>query len=508
MTSRQQAVVLFILLCGFFIRTYNSTAQEAFLDEGFHAYRANYIWELQENPGQNSDGKFLLYYYLGLFGANPTNALAITRMAVGMFSVITAATVYLLGRKLLDHRAGVLAMAIYTLLPLVTFYERMALADPFAATFGILLVWRSYVFAKRPSWREAAILGVLMALTTMAKLTMIMLPGLPVITSLLFMPVVEKGWLTRWRASYLRYILFSWVIMLILWLPVLIPSYFAAKAGHPYLLIDTNVVINYGDSALTYVSNLITNSHALIHVSLLILALVSLIGLFLFERTMASGTLLLFWIALCLLPLVSYASQPTPRYIINVMAPLCLAIGLFISYLWNQRRQIFRLVGGLAFATTAGWAIFYALPFNAVLVTNPLNLPLDEPNYWFVNGAVNTNDAHRQAGQYLETLPGIENYYADWTVCRLMFFTTDVHVTCLERSDVIRQMNNIMQARSDPRGIYLITGPWELDLRAVKGMCVTQIAFFDGVNHGVTAWLLQPGVCQHNGYTGRDLHTM
>lgn len=487
----QYAVVLLLLLVGFFLRSYNIDSMEAFLDEGFHAYRADYLWQLQENPGQNSDGKFLLYYYLGLFVQQHATALWITRIAVAVFSLITAACIYLIGRMLLDHRAGVLSLILYTLLPLASFYERMALADPFAAAFAGLLVWRSLIFARRPNWGEAVLLGVLMAATTMAKLTNVLIPLMPLVTSLLYGHFAETGWFTRWRSRYLRYLTLAWIIGLTLWLPILIPSYFAAVAGTPFLLIDTQNVIANSGTPLDYTVTLIRQSLDVTHVLFLGLALVSTIGLLIFSRTIAQGTFLLFWITFCLLPLISFASQPTPRYIINAMAPLCLMIGLFMSYALERRRVVgLGLVG-----VGAVWMFGYAVPFNMQMITDVEGLTLDETNRWFVDGPVSTNESIRATGVILSQIPNLERYYADWTICRLLFFYAEVPVVCLDRVDVADQMNQILAAQPAQDDVIVVTGPWPFAAERIQGACVSRAAFFPSINNGVTTWRLDPLPC-------------
>jgi hypothetical protein len=152
--------------------------------------RAATAWDLDVNPGRFSDGKFLLFYYLGLFEADPTTALFVSRTAIALFSLISGSVVYLLARWLHCHISGLLALAIYVALPFTFFHERMALADPFAAGFGCLVAWRSLVFARHPRWRDGVILGGLLALSTMAKLTSGSLPILPVLASVVYFAAI------------------------------------------------------------------------------------------------------------------------------------------------------------------------------------------------------------------------------------------------------------------------------------------------------------------------------
>ena len=92
------------------------------------------------------------------------------------FSLITASAIYALGRRIANHRTGALALALYAVLPLAFFYERMAMADPLAAGLAALVAWRSLSFARRPTLRAGIVLGGLLAMASLAKLTMGLLP--------------------------------------------------------------------------------------------------------------------------------------------------------------------------------------------------------------------------------------------------------------------------------------------------------------------------------------------
>jgi hypothetical protein len=145
--SGKLAIVMVLLLLQFALRTHNTTLQGAFVDEGLHDQRATIVWSLNTNPGQYSQGKLLLYYWIGLFVGGPLTILHVSRTAIALVSLITGAAIYLIGRRLHSHRMGIVALTLYTILPLAVFHERMALADPLASVFSCLIAWRSLVFA-------------------------------------------------------------------------------------------------------------------------------------------------------------------------------------------------------------------------------------------------------------------------------------------------------------------------------------------------------------------------
>src|SRR5581483_7277162 len=110
-------IVLVLLILQLFLRLHHITAQGAYVDEGVHSMRGATAWKLEANPGRASDGKFLLYYYLGLFEAESTTALFASRAAIALFSLISGAAVYLFGQRFHSHTAGLVALGLYAVLP-------------------------------------------------------------------------------------------------------------------------------------------------------------------------------------------------------------------------------------------------------------------------------------------------------------------------------------------------------------------------------------------------------
>src|SRR5258708_35118255 len=172
MARRQElAAVIVLLLFQLVLRTVHLTAQGAFVDEGFHAMLGPTACHADADPARFQVGKTLVFYYLGLFLAGSTTALWISRASIALFSLFSGAVVYRLGRTFHSHAAGIVALVLYAILPFTFFHERMALADPFAAGFGCLVAWRGLAFAHHPRWRDGVILGLLLAVATLAKLT-------------------------------------------------------------------------------------------------------------------------------------------------------------------------------------------------------------------------------------------------------------------------------------------------------------------------------------------------
>ena len=221
-------LIVALLIVQFELREYHITLQGAYLDEGSHSMRGALAWRLDTNPGRFSNGKLLLYYYIGLFEAQNTTSLFVSRSAVALFSLVSGAVIYCIGRWLHSRLAGILGLICYGLLPFAVFHESMVLADPFAAAFACLVAWRSLVFARHPRWREGIVLGVLLTLSIMAKLTLGLLPVLPVAATLIYFPKVPGGLIEQgrwWLRHYFPPLALAAVIVVALWLPILIPAY-------------------------------------------------------------------------------------------------------------------------------------------------------------------------------------------------------------------------------------------------------------------------------------------
>jgi hypothetical protein len=284
------------------------------------------------------------------------------------------------------------------------------------------------------------------------------------------------------------------VIAVALWLPVAIPAAIAAATGQQFLLIDTSQVINYGQSAEGYFADLLGNLQDVTHGVFWILVVISFAALMIFGKTrqQVMTTFLIFWVAFCLLPLVSLASQPTPRYVVISMPALVLAIAAFAVFAWQHSKAL----GGVSAAAIVLWAVLYAVPFNVQLMTNPDGLPVGGSNVWFIRGHVTTSDAHRAAGDRIQGIKGIGTLYADWTVCRLVYYYEEAPIHCLEREPVAPQINAIIRnVWQDSHPLYLVTGPYPLDPSEIHDACADRLAYFDSGYNRASVWVIRRKKC-------------
>ncbi|MBZ0310211.1 MAG: glycosyltransferase family 39 protein, partial [Anaerolineae bacterium] len=247
MKLRFYVPVIALLLLQLFIRTHHITIQNPYIDEGFHIRRAGFIYDFDFHPARVSHGKLLLYFWLGLFETDRLHVLATSRLSIGLISLVTGAGLYQIGKTLHSRPVGLLALLLYTFCPIALFYERMAMADPLATVFATLTVWRGLVLAKRPTLKEGALLGGLVGLAVMAKLTMGLLPLLPVLATVIFYkspsPLMGEGLGVRtkidsWTKTYLPPLTAAALTTLLLWLPILIPAARALNTEEPFKLVN------------------------------------------------------------------------------------------------------------------------------------------------------------------------------------------------------------------------------------------------------------------------------
>lgn len=446
-------IAVLLLLAQFLIRVHHITVLDPYIDESYHIARASVVWQFDANPGRFAHGKVLLYFWLGLFQAAPSAALFISRASIALFSLITGASIYQIGRMLHNRRAGALALLLYAILPLAFFYESMAMADPFAAAFAALVAWRSLVFARRPSRREGALLGVLIALASLAKLTLALMPVLPVLAALLYAPSSAARSVKTWLRAYLPPLALAAGLVVAAWLPLLIPAYLARNTGAPFVLVNrSNVRISepiaasvesYGREALSLVADF--TSGALLLAGLLMIA--AWLLLVQDDRQRRRHTLFLAaWLAASVGLVIGAATLVSSRYFMPAAAPAVLLVACATVTLMEQSGAQ-RWLGATAAVILAAWGLFFAGPFIRASWLDPHALPLRSTNYnEYLSGWISGDDAIRSLAQQIDHLdPPPRRIYASYTLCDLLYFYSPQPVDCFDPApppDALRERVN------------------------------------------------------------------
>ncbi|NDJ84706.1 MAG: hypothetical protein GYB66_02365 [Chloroflexi bacterium] len=385
--SRRTLVLLVgLLLLHLLVRAHNILTLPLFVDEQSHLTRAEVIYSFDHHPAKDSHGKFLFYFLPGIFDLESfkDETLHLGRTSVALASLLTGALVFAIGSRLFDARVGLAATAIYALLPYASFFERMALADPFAGLIATALVWQSIRFVSRPSRSRALWVGLFMALAPAAKLTMSFVDFVPIIAVLLFGSYDSLVDLVR---RYWRYGLWAAGVVIGFWAMVFIPALIDYTRGTDYVfytpwLLETPV--ESSDSVI--VDKLGDKWEKLVLLTSLPMTILFLIGPWLVKREQRKATLLVSsWLLATWFVsffLVGYSSFQS-RYMTagSPALVLLLAVGAFAitDRLFPRRATI---VAGLGWAV---WAAVYALPFSYTAATDPtrLDMPwLDQHNYF------------------------------------------------------------------------------------------------------------------------------
>jgi len=425
------AHIVVLLLVQFFVRIHNPMALPAFVDEGSHLARAQVVYK--ENPVETSHGKLLFYFWLGLFSPGEYNALVIGRWAVALFSLIGSAAMAAVARQLFGRQAMLPALAFYALAPYTVFFERMALADSFAGALATLVVWQSIRLARRPTGGRGVVLGLLVALAPMAKLTTSLIVFVPLLAILLFTAggkphppphrregkeavrrlsfyrmerrgrlKVAWGEVNRLWKHYHRALIVAALVCGIVWLPVLGTALWLRVVEHrDAILIDTYLVNTEQETSalLQRLADVITTSFTLLSEAMT-LALVGFAMQLLWKRPV-KAILVLGWLVLIWGPNILLVREIQPRYLMAGLPALAVifgggvAVGLEalvrvlrpLAWIGVPRRTVASI--GIASIMSA-WMVTYAFPFAYYASHDPVQLRLTEKDtYNYFTGMYN-----------------------------------------------------------------------------------------------------------------------
>lgn len=379
--KRPYAVIIGLLLLGLWLRAHHITALLVFSDEWLHIKRAAVIYDFQQHPAVESNGKFLFYFLLGIFDLKQSStALFLGRTAVALTSLLTGTVVFRLAFRLWDWRAGLAALAFYMLIPYAVFFERMALADPLAGLLAAVLAWRCLRLAARPTQRRAVWVGIFLALTPAAKLSLVFVTGLPVIALMLFAPYM--GWRDGLR-RYWRLGLTAALVVIGFWLVILVPAMLdSALSGRQYAIFPTWLVDTESLTLLEKISDSWEKMTLLASLPLT-LVLLLLIPLVAAQQPRTAGFLLawlgLVWFAAFF---VVGSNSFQSRYLMSGVPAIAVFFGIGSLMAAEKLPQLghWIVIFGLGI-----WGLFFALPFAHTAATDPtdLRLPhLDRQNYF------------------------------------------------------------------------------------------------------------------------------
>lgn len=195
-TSRYFLLAAFILLAGFAVRIIRLDAAPLYLDEATHiwwAQRALTHGELWSGAVFN---KLLFPLVVAVFRPLGPEAPFVGRLVSAFAGLVSVAGCVALGRTLDSRRAGLLAGALYAFVGLAVFHERQALADPLMATLTTVSTLLMVRLARRPRAWIGILLGVMLGLAFLAKVSALPFFALPLAAVVLF----ARDWRAARRA--------------------------------------------------------------------------------------------------------------------------------------------------------------------------------------------------------------------------------------------------------------------------------------------------------------------
>ncbi len=205
--------VFVILLLASYLRLYNISGYMTFLgDEGRDVLVVKHMIVDHKftllGPTASVGGFFLgpIYYYfmlpfLWLWNLDPTGP----AVMVALFGIATVYLVYLLGKELLDVRAGLAAALLYALSPVAIAYSRSSWNPnlvPFFSTLLIYTLWKTY--KNMSSWKFLAV-GIILGIGLQLHYLFLFL--FPVVAIWFFMLGNYKKYLRFYLTTILGFLL-------------------------------------------------------------------------------------------------------------------------------------------------------------------------------------------------------------------------------------------------------------------------------------------------------------
>lgn len=176
------AIAIFLL--AFFLRTTSILNQPLFIDEAYHIIFAHQIAGGDPFAGLQHS-RWLNMALLALFRPLGPEGPWIARMLSALAAMLALAACVGLGKSLDRRETGLMAGALYAVLPLAVFLDRQALADPVLAAFTSLSLWAAVIVARRPTLAHGGLLALTLSAANLTKGTALPFLPVPLLASLL-----------------------------------------------------------------------------------------------------------------------------------------------------------------------------------------------------------------------------------------------------------------------------------------------------------------------------------
>lgn len=351
------------------MRTASLTSLPIFLDEALHIDRG--FRTLQGNLFNDGfeQNKWLYSVSLAIFNPDGPESIFIARYWTAILAVLTIATCISLGRLLDADATGLLAGAIYAIVPFAVFHERQALVDPMMATFSMLAVVMAVRYLKKPQATYAIGLTVFLMIAYLTKLAAAAYFFVPLV-AICFLPLSVQTRIKRGGVVVLCVTIAGGVLAgFYKYLHDLdIATAEAYSVGQDNLLLDLPRVT----ADLAVYTEILWRYLGLMLCILIVLSLIVLA-----TRSGKRRELLFLMFTIGGLTLVPFiVSRPAglflPRYVFYAVPPLVVLCALTLAELNKQSKRFSPVLLPLALVVIAVQALW----FNFLVVVRPEDAPL------------------------------------------------------------------------------------------------------------------------------------
>lgn len=407
-------LVAFSLWAVWVIRAHNILAMPVFVDESLHMMRAQVAYQFTDPKASFLPAKLLLYYYFGLFDLQDHNGLWISRQALALMSPLAASLSFAIVHSLTrSYWKSLVTIWLHGLTPLLIFFERMAMSDPFVMTLALSVVWASIHFARKPTPKRAALTGFLLGLTLLAKLTALPLMIVPIL-GLYFLGryPVEIGFKSAWHilSANFKHLAICYGVVGLILLPFV--SYMLYREINPpdekpevvdswlFTPAERNRIEQIGYNLETYAESL-SKFNALVMLVFIVILVVSVLN----RRYDAKEAYIFLSLFATWGFIVVAAAFPSTRYLV-LGFPLVL---IFITAFFPDFDYASNSIGLIVLPLAGCAAVILGLNFVGHIWSDPSTLDLGKQDRWEYVTHTSSGYGLRDAAPDILYLPEIDS---------------------------------------------------------------------------------------------------
>ncbi len=366
-------LILGLIALYFLLRLPNLTLQPIFADEAIYIRWAQIM---KSEPTLRfislTDGKTPLFMWMmtGMFKFIKDPLLA-GRMLSVIFGCLGMLGVVVLGWQFFNRRVGLLAGFLAVIAPMTLFFDRMALVDSTLAAFGIWSLVLALFLARKPTFREASILGYLLGAALLVK-TPAMFNFISLPTTILF-----PGLLFSKNKYYRLKVLAGWVlafgIAMVMYNALRLgPGFVSLSARNQDYIHPLSRLIDYPfDPLIPHLRDMMDWFPNMLTWPIFLLSLIGIV--FALVKRNWIAIIVVLWAVIPFLIKCEFLKTFTARYILEAILPMIILAAFAMDsliVLLARKKQLVGLVVGLLVVTPL------AVQYDWLLTHSPEKAPL------------------------------------------------------------------------------------------------------------------------------------